>query len=406
MGKAFGSGSAAGPAPTRPAGATGRNEASTGRAKRRKKESVLTKILHLIKGLGRGGAERLVANSVRHLDRSRFDVEVAYLLPWKDALVPEIEGAGVTTHCLGIGGGLEWVARLRRLVGDRGIDLLHGHSPYPMVGARLAVPRRCPLVYTEHNVWERYDRPTYWANLLTYARNAHVFAVSDEVRRSARYPAPLGFLPMPPIETLYHGPDREALSRIDASDGVLEELGIAEGSPVVGTIGNLKEHKGHEDLLRAATIVRRDVPEARFVVIGQGPQEGSLRRQAGELGLDGTVVFAGYREDALRVAATFDVFVMSSLHEGLSIALLEAMALGKPSVITRVGGLPEVVRDEEDGLIVPPRDPDALAGGILRLLRDPSARSKLGAAARLRAATFDIRTAVQRMESVYEELAR
>jgi glycosyltransferase involved in cell wall biosynthesis len=364
----------------------------------------LTRILHLIKGLGRGGAERLLATSVRYSDRSRFDPEVAYLLPWKDALVPEIEAVDVPTHCLGSGGGVEWMGRLRTLVEDRGIDLVHGHSPYPMVGARLVLSRRYPLVYTEHNMWSRYDRPTYWANLLTYARNAHVFAVSDEVRRSARYPAALGFLSMPPIETLYHGPDREAVSGIDPPDGVLEELGVSEWAPIVGTIGNLKEHKGHEYLLEAATIVRREVPEARFIVIGQGPREASLRRKARDLGLDGTVVFAGYREDALRVAATFDVFVLSSLHEGLSIALLEAMALGKPPVVTRVGGLPEVVRDGEDGLIVPPGDADALARGILRLLKDESARSKLGEAARGRAAAFDIRQAVRRMEAVYGEL--
>jgi len=340
------------------------------------------------------------------MDRARFDLEVAYLLPWKDALVPEIEGAGVATHCLGDGGGLGWVARLRALVRDRGIDLVHGHSPYPMVGARVALPRKVPLVYTEHNLWSRYDPATYWANLVTYPRNDHVLAVSEHVRRSARYPVALRFLPMPPLETLYHGPDQEALSSVEPPDGVLRELGVPEGVPVVGTIGNLKEHKGHHHLLQAATIVRRAVPEVRFVLVGQGPREEALRLQATKLGLDGTVVFAGYREDALRVASTFDVFVLSSLQEGLSIALLEAMALGKPPVVTRVGGLPEVVSDEENGLVVPPADPRALAEGIIRLLDDASIRSKFGEAARRRAAGFDIRQAVQRMEAVYEALTR
>ena len=368
-------------------------------------ERTLTRILLLIKGLGRGGAERLLATSVRHVDRERFELEVAYLLPWKDAFVPEIEAADVATHCLGDGGGVGWVARLRALVRDRDIDLVHGHSPYAMVGARIALPRKVPLVYTEHNLWSRYDPATYWANLVTYPRNDHVLAVSEHVRRSARYPAALRFLPMPPLETLYHGPDQEALSAVEPSNGLLEELGIPSGAPVVGTIGNLKGHKGHRHLLQAATLVRRAVPETRFVLVGQGPEEEALRAQAGELGLDGTVVFAGYREDALRIASTFDVFVLSSLQEGLSIALLEAMALGKPPVVTRVGGLPEVVSDERNGLVVPPADPRALADGIIRLLEDPQARSSLGDAARRRSADFDIRRAVRRMEEVYGELA-
>ena len=116
------------------------------------------------------------------------------------------------------------------------------------------------------------------------------------------------------------------------------------------------------------------------------------------------MVFAGYREDALRIASTFDVFVLSSLHEGLSIALLEAMALGKPPVVTRVGGLPEVVEDGGTGSSFRPPTPAALADGIVRLLEDPATRSCLGEAARRRAADFDIRRAVRRMEEVYGEL--
>jgi glycosyltransferase involved in cell wall biosynthesis len=365
----------------------------------------MRRVLLMIKGLGRGGAEQLLVSSIRHSDGSRVTHEVAYLLPWKDALVAELRERDVPVWCLDGARGAGWTGRLRRLVGERGIDLVHVHSPYPAVGARLALPRSIPLVYTEHNVWERYHRATYWGNMLTYGRNDHVFSVSKHVASTIRYPAALRFRRMPPVETLYHGPDPDVLGAPISADGVREEFGIPDGVPIVGTIANLKPHKGHEHLLRAAVTVRERIPEVRFVLVGQGPRETELRHLAAELGIEDAVVFAGFRTDALRIAAAFDVFVLASLYEGLSIALVEAMALGKPPVITPVGGLGEVVTDGEHGLVVPVADPRALADAVLSLLQDEPLRKRLGNAARDRVAAFDMLKAVRRMESVYEELA-
>lgn len=361
-------------------------------------------VLLLIKGLGRGGAEQLLASAAPHLDRTRWEYEVAYLLPWKDALVSEVGGTGLPVHCLGRSPG--WVARLRNLVREREIDIVHAHSPVPAIGARLALPRRGKprLVYTEHNVWERYHPATFWGNALTFGRNDHVFAVADDVRASIRYPAPLVRRPMPMIETLHYGVDPTAISEPSPRAAVLEELGIPSSARVVGTVANFKPHKALHYLLEAAARVRRAVPEVRFVLVGHGPLEESVRRRANQLGLDGTVIFAGYREDAKRLVGAFDVFALSSVHEGLSIALLEAMALGRPPVVTAVGGLPEVVQDGTNGMLVPPAQPKAMADAITTLLGDDALRARLGDAARLRALQFDIRDAVRRTEQVYEEL--
>lgn len=365
-----------------------------------------TRILLLIKGLGRGGAEQILASSIRYLDRERFDYEVAYLLPWKDAFVKEIADQGVPVHCLDGGRGVGWVPRLRSLVRDRQIDLIHSQSPVAAVGARIALggPHRPRHVYTEHNVWERYHPATHWANALTFWRNDHVFAVSDHVRSSIAFPRPLRALPVPPHETRYHGIDVEAVQAWAQGDGVRDELGIPAGTPVVGTVANLKSHKRLDRLLRAAAIVRGSRPDVRFVVVGSGPLEGELRHLAGRLRLDGTVMFLGFREDAQRVATSFDVFALSSEHEGLSIALIEALALGRPAVLPDVGGLGEVVRHEREGLLVPPADEGALAAAILRLLDDQDLRGRLGEAGVARAMDFDIRVAVSRIEAVYEEL--
>jgi glycosyltransferase involved in cell wall biosynthesis len=358
------------------------------------------RVLLLIKGLGRGGAERLVVGCARLGERFRY--EVAYLLPWKDALVGELGAAEVPVHRLGHRPG--WVRALRALVLGRGIDLVHVHSPLAAAVARTVLPRRIPVVYTEHNVWPRYRPPTRWANAATFPRNAHVFAVSGEVAASVRYPWPLRRLRVPPVEVLHHGVDPRELERWSRPDGVLAELGIRDGAPVVATVANFKAHKGHRHLLEAASIVRRSLPEARFVLAGAGPTERQVRERAAALGLEGTVVFAGPREDAPRLAAAADLFVLPSEHEGLPVALLEAMALGRAVVATRTGGVPEVVEDGRHGLLVPPADPRALAEAIAELLRDPARRARMGEEGRRRAAAFDLRRAVRRIEDVYEEL--
>jgi glycosyltransferase involved in cell wall biosynthesis len=360
-------------------------------------------VLVLIKGLGRGGAEQLLLSGVPYLDRERFRYRFAYLLPWKDNLVPQLRAAGLPVDCLDGAAGAGWVRRLRALLRRERVELVHAHSPVAAAAARVVAGRHTRVVYTEHNVWSRYHRATRTANLVTFPRNDHVFAVSDMVRASIRYPTPMRALSMPPLETLRHGLDPATAGDWETS-GVRAELGIPEDAPLVGSIANFKAAKDHATLLRAAVRVRQAVPDLRLLLVGQGPLEAETRRLAAELGLSETVLFAGFREDARRLAAAFDVFTLSSTYEGLPIALVEAMALGRPAVVTDVGGNPEVVTDGADGLLVPPGDPAALAGGLLRLLGDPELRARIGAAAHVRAAAFDIRTAVARMEQVYAGL--
>jgi glycosyltransferase involved in cell wall biosynthesis len=360
-------------------------------------------VLIVIKGLGRGGAEQLLLSGVPYLDTASYRYQFAYLLPWKDSLVPELTGAGFAVHCLEGARGPGWAGRLRALVRREGIGLVHVHSPVAAAGVRAVAGRRTRVVYTEHNLWDRYHPATWAANLATFPRNDHVFAVSETVRQSIRYPGPLRLLPMPPLETLHHGLDPAALP-VPGRDGVRAELGIPEDAPVVGSVANFKAAKDHATLLRAAAQVRQAIPSVRFVLVGQGPLEAETRRLAGQLGLDQTVVFAGFRTDATRLMAGFDAFALSSTYEGLPIALIEAMAVGCPAVVTRVGGTPEVVADGVHGFLVPPRDPAALAAGLTRLLGDRALRDGLGEAAAARAQDFDIRTAVRRMEQVYARL--
>ncbi|GLW55818.1 glycosyltransferase [Kitasatospora phosalacinea] len=351
------------------------------------------RVLWLAKGLGRGGAEQLLLNCVRHADRSRYEIEVAYVLPHKDALVPALAAAGVPVHCLGGAPGRRWPLRLRALLAERRYDLVHTHMPVPAVAARLlTLGRRGPrLVHTEHNLWERYRLPTRWANALTYRRNDAVVAVSHAVAAGVGGRRADGWLTV-----VHHGPDLGgAPSGPAARRAARAELGLPEDALVVGTVGNLTAKKDQASLLAAFALLRGRVPGARLVLVGSGPLEADLRARAGE-----GVLFAGMRADVPALLPGWDVFCLSSRQEGLPVALMEAMTSGLPSVATRVGGIPEIVDDGVEGRLVAPGDPAQLARALGELA-DPALRARMGAAARARSASFDVAGAQRAVERVY-----
>jgi glycosyltransferase involved in cell wall biosynthesis len=174
---------------------------------------------------------------------------------------------------------------------------------------------------------------------------------------------------------------------------------------LVVSVANLRANKDHGTLLAAAVEATRRDPALRFVAVGQGPLEVALRARLEELGLGERFRFLGYQHDPVPILAAADVFTLSSRHEGLPIALLEAMALGVPSVLTAVGGVPSVVTHGREALLVPPGDPDALARAYLELAADPGARVRLGQHALERVGHFDIAVAARRIELVYASLA-
>ena len=353
-------------------------------------------VLMLAKGLGRGGTERLLCGTVGLLDPARYRVEVAYLLPWKDALVPEVTAAGVPVHCLDAprATSVAWLGRLRRLVRERDIALVHTHMPAPAVAARLALRGRAPaFVHTEHNLWDRYRPATRWANRVTYGRNAAVIAVSEAVARSVG-----GARPQP--EVVVHGVEAAMGPPGDPAEA-RARLGLPGDGPVVGTVGNFTAKKDHATLVRALALLPDDV---HLVLVGLGPLEADLRAQVAREGLVDRVTFAGSRDDVATLLPAFDVFALSSRYEGLPIALLEAMAAGRPCVATRVGGVPEVISHGEDGVLVAPGDPDALARALTTVLDDPARRADLGRRAAARAEDFRLDAAVTRIEAVYDRV--
>jgi glycosyltransferase involved in cell wall biosynthesis len=361
------------------------------------------RVLWVSKGLGPGGAERLLLAFARVADHDRFKLSAAYLLPYKDHLTGALEDAGVRTTCLdGVRTwDLRWLLRLRRLVRSRRVEVVHLHSPLVAALARpaLATMRRRPaIVTTGHNTWRSFHPVTRALDRLTSRLDDHVFVVSEPVHRSL----PKGMRRR--SEVLVHGVDVDAIARRRGErERIRTELGLA-GQRVVITIANLRADKDHPNLFSAAERVLARHDDVVFLTIGQGQLEAELRADLARRGLGDRFRMLGHQEDPIRFLVAAEVFTLASRHEGLPISMLEAMAAGLPAAVTAVGGIPDVITDGVEGRLVPPADPEALAAAIEEVL-DPATNARMSAAASERARDFDIRPAVERQQEVYAELA-
>jgi glycosyltransferase involved in cell wall biosynthesis len=366
------------------------------------------RVLWLTKGLGRGGSEWLLVTTARQYDRALLDVRTGYLLPYKDALVPDLEAAGVPVTCLGRNNVLDarWLRTLRRWIVDDPVDIVHVHNPSIAVGARVVVrslPRRLRprVLVTDHNVWHGYVPMTRWFDKLTSGLDDHRITVSEAVLASL--PGAI----QRRTGVMIQGIDVDAIraQRVHR-DAVRTELGIDPGTPLVGTIANLRPQKAYPDLLAAAAQVFEQLPEARFVAAGQGPLEADIRALHARMGLGDRFQLLGHRPDAVRIMAACDVFVLASHWEGLGIAVMEALALGLPVVATEVGGIHEVVEHGREGLLVPPKQPATLARALVEVLTDPDRRQQMAVAAAKRGEELSIDATVRRTEALYRELVR
>lgn len=358
-------------------------------------------VLWVIKGLGPGGAERLLAGLATAHDPTIATFECAYVVAAKSHLVGQLEAAGVPCECLSHGRrDWSWPLRLARLVRSGDFDVVHVHSPLPGSVARLAVrsmPRaHRPVLYTtEHNAWNTFRRPTRWLNRLTGRADKFTFAVSAEVARSLRGPV------VDRSEVLVHGIDLQSVAtHREGREGLRREWGVRDDELVVATVANFRQQKDYPTLLAACAALRERGVPLRLVAVGQGPLEAEMRALHASLGLGDRVVLTGYHPDPPAVLAAADVFVLASRWEGLPVAMMEAAALGLPMVLTEVGGMPDALG--ADGAVwVPPGRPDALADALQGVLADPAQRAMLAERSQAAAAAFDVARAARVIEAKY-----
>lgn len=291
--------------------------------------------------------------------------------------------------------------RLGRVVADLRPDVIHAHDPMAVSLVAMAqqmagasTPK--PLVVASRRVDFHLKRHAFskWKY-----RHVNVFIAAS--RPIAAILADDG-IERDRIEVVHDGVDIDAIDRQPALD-VHGEFWLPHGAPVVANVAALAPHKGQKHLVAAATTIVRQLPDARVLIVGEGELREPLQHQISSLGLDRHVTLTGFRQDVVGLLKSVDVFVMSSVTEGLGSVILEAMACRRPVVGTRAGGIPDVVEHGVTGLLVPVRDEHALADAVLALLGDAGRRQAMGEAGRHRVEReFSLSALVSGTIGVYE----
>lgn len=358
------------------------------------------RLLLLATELRPAGAERVILELATRLDPTRYQVVVASLRsPGGDNgdVARALAAAGVPVASLRLGGKLDprgaW--RLVRLVRRLRPHVLHAHLFHANLAARLLgrAAGASRVVSTVHVVERRPLPLRFLLERLTARLDDRTACVSEAVARFAR--ARLGAAPGR-LVVVQNGVDLSRFAALPARAAARADLGLPPEGLVVLALGRLDQQKGLDVLLEAFARVRAP---ATLALAGAGPEEGALRAQVARLGLAARVVLLGHRADVPRVLAAADVFCMPSRWEGFGLALVEAMAAGRPCVVSDVDSLPGVLGGA--GLLVPPEDVAALTAALDGLLAEPARRAALGRRARARAAAFDVASMVAAWERLY-----
>jgi glycosyltransferase involved in cell wall biosynthesis len=366
------------------------------------------KVLMIIDSLRLGGAERVLATLSAAAPSAGFQFEVQVLLAAgsrRSVMEPVLEDAGVAVRYLSLRrlADPRALPRLVRAIRNSGCDVVHAHledaATLVPPAARLA---GCPAVCSFHHVAVPLGRREAFKERLAVVSantSARVVFVSQASIRS--FAAVYGGFRRNWC-VVENGVDLNAFSTDPA---VLPPgLGVPSGAPVVSIVGALRGRKGHAVALRAWPAVLRAFPDAHLLIVGDGPENESLRSLARELDIDHRVVFAGTRTDVASLIRASSLLLLPSQHEALPTTLIEAAACGRAVIATDVDGVPEVVIDGETGLLVPVDDADALAGALLVLLGDEDRRRAMGVRARRYAEErFDVHRWAERLGDVYAE---
>jgi glycosyltransferase involved in cell wall biosynthesis len=374
------------------------------------------RILEIVTSFQVGGTERQFVLLTRNLDRSRFEVSVACIRrsgQYLDGL--ESEGIPVTEHGFTSLAGMSVLrqqARLAALLRRERIDIVHSYGYYPNVFALPAAwLARVPVIVASIRDTGEWITPAQHRVQKIVSRLADRIFVNARAVVDTLSTAGYDGGRMTVIENGVDLSRFEGTHRPADRGAIRGELGVPAGSRLVVILSRMHRNaagvdlKGLKYFLEAASILARRRDDVRFLVVGDGPQRAETEERARRLGLDGRVVFTGFRMDIPDILAETAVAVSSSLAEAISNSIVEAMAAGVPVVATRVGGTPEAVLDGETGLLVRPRDSSALASAIGRLLDDGELAGRLGRAGRKRIEErFSTERMVRATESVYLEL--
>jgi glycosyltransferase involved in cell wall biosynthesis len=292
--------------------------------------------------------------------------------------------------------------RLSRVLKHLKPDVIHAHDPHAVAMAStarsIASPSPMPKLVATRRIEFRIARNSF--SRWKYEQVDCFVAISEAVRERLVADG----IPRQKTTVVHEGVDVERIVQLPAAN-VHAAFFLPTHAPIVGNVGALVAQKGQQHLIDAAAIVVRKVPDSRFVICGDGELRPALEEQIKRKHLERHVFLAGFRPDVLELMKGFDLFALSSLHEGLCTSLVDAMAASKAAVATEVGGVPEVVAPGKTGFLVPPRDHEAMADRIVRLLKDDGLRGRMGEAALKRAREcFTVDRMVEGTIATYQSL--
>lgn len=358
-------------------------------------------VLHLIETGGPGGAERMLLEVTRHLDASFHSTVGLLKSGW---LEDQVKGRGLP-YVLIKGGRWKEFGRIRhlvRVVRESAITVIHTHEFYMNVlGAAVSRLTGVPLVATVHgrNYYPDQGRRRALYRFVASTATALV-AVSEDLK--AFFCQATG-VPGEKVTVVYNGIDTSYWTPAVPDLARRQQIGIPSEAVVLGAIGNLYPVKRHIDLVRALPRIKAECPGVHAIILGRGDQKEILLREAALLGVSDRLHLLGFQEDTRPWMNIMDCFVMPSESEGMPLSLLEAMSVRLPVVVTAVGGIPEVVRPEHSGWLVPAHNSEVLADTVVRVIRNPSLARSVAAQARLR---IEEAFSAKAMASAYARLYR
>lgn len=365
------------------------------------------KILHIIKSLGRGGAEMLLPETLKIHDKKKFDFHYIYFLPWKDQMVENIENAGGRVTCLEAKDNIRLIQQYSGVVEyckRNKIDLIHCHLPWAGFLGRIVYSRtKIPVIYSEHNMQERYHFITKTINRVTFNSQSLALGVSEDVTSSIKK----NINPKVPVKTLLNGANTDSFQRDpELATKTKWELGIPEDAMVIGNVAVFRFQKRLIEWLQVFKEIEIKNPKIYGIIVGAGPLEEEIKAELRKLKLEKKVFLPGLKTDVKPYFSAMDIFMMSSSFEGLPIALLEAMSMECAVVSTDAGGIKEVIRDKKDGLTCKVEEWSNLSKLCQNFIDDPEKLSKFKKAARKRTvSSFSLKKMVFSLEDIYESVA-
>ncbi len=374
------------------------------------------KVLHLIKSLGRGGAEKLIPETALIHDRERYEFHCLYFYPQKNTIVDELEAAGINVHLIPSSNlGLFFqVPKVQKFVMENGFDIIHAHLPWAGILSRFVGNKiKIPIVYTEHNTWERYNKLSYWGNRVTFKHQDIAIAVSNEVALSMKLNSffdPYQRGGRLKIKVVQNGVNTEEFRRktdASTSHSMTRPLNIPEGARIIGKVAVFRSQKRLWLWVEVALRILEKHPDVHFLLVGDGEWKGRLEKQINESGKAKNFHLVGVQKNVIPHLSIMDIYLSSSEFEGLPIAMLEAMSCEVPVVATRAGGIGEVIQHGVQGYLTDVENWEELETYCVELLEDQDLYQKMALAARQRVIEqFSMRRMVGELEEIYRRVLR